>query len=72
MSSNLIVSKKKDLDSIVKSAIKPSIWRAAIVENFGTGKNNNMKNSLMALNQLPAFQTMYNLGHQLQTEVLQY
>lgn len=58
VSSKLIVWKGKDLDSIVKSAIKSSAWHAAIVESFGTGRRNNMKNSLMSLNQLSsAFQT---------------
>lgn len=58
MSSKLIVSKEKDLDSIVKSAIKSSTWHAAIVESFGTGRKNSIKNSLMALNQLSStFQT---------------
>lgn len=57
VSSKLIVSKEKDLGSIVKSAINSSTWHAAIVENFGSGRKNNMKNSLMSLNWLSsAFQ----------------
>lgn len=59
MSSKLIVSKEKDLESIVKSAINSSSWHAAIVENFGRGRKNDMKNSLMSLNWLSsAFQTL--------------
>lgn len=50
VSSKLIVSKEKDLDSIAKSAIKSFTWHAAIVKSFGRGRKNNMKNSLMSLN----------------------
>lgn len=74
VSSKLIVSKEKDLEIIVKSAINSSTCHAAIVENFGTGRKNNMKSSLFNVIKLVVLcisNTMCNPSHQLQTEGLQ-
>lgn len=52
LSSKLIVSKAKDLNSIVKSAMKSSTWHIAVVENFDTGRKNSMNNSVVSFKQL--------------------
>lgn len=52
LSSKLIVSKAKDLNSIVKSAMKSSTWHLAAVKQFDTGGKNSLNNSAVSLKQL--------------------